>query len=231
MIYPFYYRIKPQLMEGKDVLYRRSKEIIESIRESGYVTRAQFSQYTNLMYDLPTIITPEVMLEAERYKKVLQLPEEEMMNIPEKDYPHPERSYQRNLVNLIIGYYAAKESFYKSFARLNPSRHKKEIIEEIALMDLDDIFVKFSGFHKISSVEDKTITTSDIKGIEIFSEYLNRGWNLDIIPGLVYDRFLDKLVEMDFKWEYVNRYLNDELNKYNGKGRVRIKYNDHLSIK
>lgn len=230
LIYPFYHVIKPQLQTGKNIPKISYYEEIKEILERGYITRAEFQHYAHMIYELPTILTPEVMHDIERRKSLYALSEEEYEKIPLKEHPHPERSYQRNLIKLLVGYYAAKTAFYQSFCKLNDSKNKEKIIEEIARMHMDDIFVKFSGFHKVSSVEEKTITTAAVQSIEKFSEYLNRGWNLDIIPGLIYDKYQDKLVEMDFNWEYIDRYFNKILNEYEGKGQIRIRYDDHMRI-
>lgn len=227
LIYPFS-RVRSILRRNEKIEKISFYEEIKETLERGYITRGQFANYTNLIAKVPTILTPEVMYDIERFKEIckLDLPLEKLLDI--KNYPHTERSYQIRLVNVIVGFLAAQDSFYKAFCRLNDSRNKKVIIEQLSALKLDDVFVKFIGFHKISSVEEKTITTSSIDVVDKFKEYLNRGWNIDIIPGLVYDKYLDTLTEMDFEGALVDKYISKELSSYKGKGRIRIKYKDHI---
>ena len=89
--------------------------------------------------------------------------------------------------------------------------------------DLKDILIRFSGFHKIESTVDNTITTCSLNGITEFSEYLEKGWNLHIIPGIIYDKNLDKLVEVDFNEYFISKHLDNEIENYEGKGKILIK--------
>ena len=140
--------------------------------------------------------------------------------------PHPERSYQKNLITLIIGHLAAETSLYASFARMNESRSKKALLEQLkylTLNDIRDVLVRFSGFHKIESIVDNTITTSSLNGITEFHEYLEKGWNLHIIPGIVYDKSEDKLSKQNMNSYFVRKHLDKQLAQYEGKGRILIK--------
>ena len=91
--------------------------------------------------------------------------------------------------------------------------------------DIRDVLVRFSGFHKIESTVDNTITTSSLNGITEFSEYLKKGWNLHIIPRIIYDKNKDKLSEINFNSYFVSKHLDNELAKYEGKGKILIKDN------
>ena len=147
-------------------------------------------------------------------------------NDPEFKWPEPERSYQKNLITLIIGHLAAETSLYSSFIKLNESLYKNKLIAQLntlAMNDLKDILIRFSGFHKIESTVDNTITTCSLNGITEFSEYLEKGWNLHIIPGIIYDKNLDKLVEVDFNEYFISKHLDNEIENYEGKGKILIK--------
>lgn len=121
------------------------------------------------------------------------------------------RSYQKNIKTLIIGYLAALSCLYKTFSTLNDSTRKKELAEELYKLEKDELFVRFLGFHKVSSVLDKTITTSSIESIEHFKEYLDNGWTLDIVPKIIYDERTDRLVEADHNSYYIRKYLDKVL--------------------
>ena len=88
---------------------------------------------------------------------------------------------------------------------------------------LDDVLVRYCGFHKISSVVDKAITTSSLNAVDDLKLYLDKGWTIDIIPGIVYDRVKDKVEDVNFNSYFVSDILNKSLNEYNGKGKILIK--------
>ncbi len=229
LVYSFYYDIYDLLKNNTKVPNINYYRHISNILKRGYVTYGEFQNYSHLIYKLPTIITPEVEHDIERYKNMLKmsLEEYEKMKISSGiELPQPERSYQKNLITLIIGHLAAETSLYSSFVRLNKSCCKNEMITQLRYLtmnDIRDVLVRFSGFHKIESIVDNTITTCSLNGITEFSEYLKRGWNLHIIPRIVYDEVEDKLSEMDFNSYFVSKHLDNELAKYEGKGKILIK--------
>ena len=223
-----YYDICDSLKHNKNIPSINYYQHINDILKRGYITYDEFQTYSNLMYKLPTVFTPEIEQELMRYKNILEMDKEEYkkMSTSEIEWPQIERSYQKNLITLIIGHLAAETSLFSSFIKINESLHKNEIITQLnhlTMNDLRDVLVRFSGFHKIESSIDNTITTSSLNGITEFSEYLKRGWNLQIIPRIIYDKNEDKLVEMDFNSSFVSKYLDDELSKYEGKGKILIK--------
>ncbi len=220
--------IYDHLKQNKKVPNINHYQHIIDILKRGYITYNEFEHYSHLMYKLPTIITAEVEHDREFYKSVLKLSEEEiekLIHSSKINWPHPERSYQKNLITLIIGHLAAESSLYSSFSRINESCHKKEIIEKLQYLtanDIRDVFVRFCGFHKIESTVDHTITTSSLNGITEFSEYLKRGWNLHIVPRIIYDKYNDELSQMDFNSYFVNKHLDSELAKYEEKGKILV---------
>ncbi len=228
LIYSLYY-IFDCLKQNKEVPNINYYKQINTILKRGYITYNEFRNYSHLMYKLPTIITPEVEHDRERYKNMLESGIEEyekLIHSSKVEYPNPERSYQKNLITLISGYLSAESSLYSSFNRINESCHKKEIIEKLQNLtanDIRDVFVRFCGFHKIESIVDHTITTSSLNGITEFSEYLKKGWNLHIVPKIIYDKYNDELSRMDFNSYFVNKHLDNELAKYEGTGKILIK--------
>ena len=228
--YPLY-NIYNCLKQNREVPNINHYQHIANILKRGYITYNEFEYYSNLMYKLPTIITPEVEHDRESYKKFLEMSKEEMgnlINYSKIKQPSIERSYQKNLITLIIGHLAAESSLYSSFNKINESYHKEKIVNKLQYLtnnDIGDILVRFCGFHKIESTVDNTITTSSLNGITEFSEYLHKGWNLHIIPKIIYDRQEDELFSMNFNSYFINKYLDNELEKYEGKGKILIRNN------
>ena len=229
LIYSFCYVICDYLKHNKNIPNISYYSKINNILKRGYITYGEFQNYSHLAYNLPTIITPEVEHDIVRYKNILKMNDKEYnkaKNDPEFKWPEPERSYQKNLITLIIGHLAAETSLYSSFIKLNESLYKNKLIAQLntlAMNDLKDILIRFSGFHKIESTVDNTITTCSLNGITEFSEYLKKGWNLHIIPGIIYDKNLAKLVEVDFNEYFISKHLDNEIENYEGKGKILIK--------
>lgn len=222
--YPFYYVIGGILKQNDSVPELDYSMCIKAILENGYITYEDFQNYCHLIYELPTVITPEVEHDIARKKNILKMSKEEFEKIVASEfYPYPDRSYQKNLITLIIGYFAAKTSLFKAFTNLNDSNRKKEIYNKLFGYSLDEIFVRYCGFHKVSSVLERTITTSSLNKIEYFKDYLDKGWNLDVVPGIIYDKTKDDLQEVDFNSYYIDKYLDKILSQYDGKGKILIK--------
>lgn len=219
LIYSFS-EIQDLLRNGNEVPNIKLYDRIVEILKRGYVTQTEFNIYGNLKYNVPTIRTPQVEHAIEQMKNICKMSYEERLKM---GIPHYARTYQRNIITLQIGYYAAKTALFNSFVKLNDSKYKREIINTLSDLRFDDMLIQYCNFHKISSVEDKTITTTSINAIESFKEYLDNGWNLDIVPGIVYDEQKDELVEVDFDGYYINKYFEEQLEEYNGNGKIRIK--------
>lgn len=224
LIYPFHHIIKQALYNNKLVPENITLQKINSILKRGYVTQLEFDHYANLIDRLPTIKTPEIEIEEEKYKKLLKMNEEEILRISNEDLPCPKRSYQKNIINLVIGHLSAEESLYKSFAKLNFSKQKNKHIKEIEKLTnsyMPDILVRYSGFHKIESQLYKTITTASINKIDAFREYLNKGWTLHLVPGIIYDQKEDKIIETNFNSYYISEYLEKKQKEYDEKILIR----------
>lgn len=229
LVNSLYYTIYELLKENKSIPSIHHADHIHHIIERGYITDKELRDYYHLIYRLPTIVTPEVEIDRMRYKNLLRLSKTEYKRItstPDFEYPNPERSYQKNLITLITGYLSAETALYSSFNRVNNSLSKRELLtqlKELTRNDIRDVLVRFSGFHKIESIVDKTITTSSLYAIKEFSNYLNAGWSLHIIPGIVYDEMEDKLFVIDFNSYFIKKHLEQELANFEGTGKILIK--------
>ena len=199
--YP-YEDILDRLKNSQEVPLVDNRNKIRNILRRGYVEVVEFKNYANLEYEIPTVITTDS-------SPVYQL----------------RKSYQKNISTLVIGHLAAEESLYRSFFRMNSSNYKQQLALYFSLnkIALDDVLVRYCGFHKISSVVDKTITTSSLNAVDDLKLYLDKGWTIDIIPGIVYDRVKDKVEDVNFNSYFVSDILNKSLNEYNGKGKILIK--------
>lgn len=220
LIYPFFYIIKKSLDNNQEVPNIENLKQIKNILNRGFVSQSEFQRYANLIDELPTIKTAEVELEEKKYQRIISLSIEEFKKIKKEDLPTPKRSYQRNILNLVVGHLSAEDSLYKSFIKLNNSDNKKEHIKKIADMTnlyIPDILVRYSGFHKIESQVNKTITTSSINKIDEFKDYLDKGWQLQLIPGIIYDEREDIIEEMNFNSYYIDQYLENKQKEYDGK--------------
>ena len=80
------------------------------------------------------------------------------------------------------------------FLKNNSSDYSSDL-NFIRQLGLDEILVRCCGFHKISSVCDKTITTSCISYEEELSEYIERGWNIDFVKPIVLNPSTKRLEE------------------------------------
>ncbi len=186
--------IKECLTENKPIKYSNTDryEKIQRILKQGYVSIFDSRLYEN----------------GENYMNLLGGSER--------------RCYQKNLIQLVIGYYRAEMDFYKAFSKLNDSRKKKKIYNEIwesCQKSYHDMFIRFCGFSKVERCE-KKITTASLYGIEEFREYLERGWDLYIVPRILYSKELD-CIRSEFYFE--RKYLEKSLEHYDGKGRVLIR--------
>ena len=185
-------------------------EKIKDILTRGFVSGIEFRAYANSIYKLPTIYTPHI---------------QKAMELAGKNMTYIERSYQPNIIKLTIGFLDAKSSLYRSFEKLNAAKKKALLakkLEEFTLHCKEELLIRFAGFHKIESCERK-ITTSSLYGIRDFKEYLDKGWDLYIVPSIGYDKILDEIFEMDLNEYFISNFLDEELKDYKGKGNVLIR--------
>lgn len=221
LIRSFCYDILASLKVDKQFpIINKTNQILDILNRQ-YITQAEFQNYANLQYKIPTIITPEVEHDIEVFKSLSKKSWEEIEQM--EKFPATERTYQRNILTLVVGYLSAKTQLFLSMSKINNSSCKKQIAEQLDELSLDDVLVRFCGFHKISSILDKTIITSSLKSIFSFEKYLDNGWTLDIIPGIIYDETKDELVDVNFEGYYISKYLDKVLDEYNGNGKILVR--------
>lgn len=200
-------------------------EKIKDILARNFVSETEYQAYANSVYKLPTIYTPEIQTSIESIHAIRNIDTNTHLKVSQFNPPIIERSYQPNIIKLIIGFYDAKLSLYRSFEKINTSKRKDELakkIEASTLQSKEELLIRFSGFHKIESCE-KKITTSSLYGIRNFQEYLNKGWDLYIVPCIGYDKTLDDIFEMNINEYFISNFLDKELENYKGKGKVLIR--------
>ena len=73
--------------------------------------------------------------------------------------------------------------------------------------EVNDIFVRCCGFHKVESQLKKTITTSDVNYKDLFKEYIDKGWNVVFIPPIIIKRDLGVISELDMESPFVKKYM------------------------
>lgn len=100
------------------------------------------------------------------------------------------------LIKLIIGVISSKIILLEKFIKLkNNTNDKKDDMSKIIIEskdDINDILVRYCGFHKIESQIDKTITTSSID-MNNFRNYLDRDYHISIVPEINVDNNYDEL--------------------------------------
>lgn len=222
--------------------YNTYKEYLDKIIKNGFVTEIDFKIYANLVYNFPSVLTKDILEKIKFKDKVINLKTEEYKTLIIGDkqktiirelkdnkflidlinWSSLKVSYQPNLNTLVKGYLDAIISLNESFSKLNTSNNKRNIIKKIYDLSYNDILVRFCGFSKIETCE-KKIVTANLKGIEIFKNYLDKGFELYIIPKLVYDKYLDDVSDMNFNSYYIRNYLENILENYHGKSKVLIK--------
>lgn len=193
-------REEQSTIHSKRVPSVSNRERIMQILDKECVLLADYRNYSNYPYTIKQIVTPD-----------------------SKD----KVSYQKNMITLVTGYLSAQESLYKAYAKLNGSPKIKEHAYKIGKLcngELSDILVRFAGFNKVESQRKNTICTSSLYGLRELKEYLDRGWDLDIIPGIVYDKYLDEVSDVDLSSIFIKKHLDSELENYHGKGKVLINH-------
>lgn len=173
---------------------------IKKILDDGFVDYVQFQNYSNYPYGLVNMFVPGGCEDV---------------------------SYQKNIITLVVGYLSAREALYRAYGRLNDSKRRKELVNKIGKFcngEFSDILVRFAGFNKVESQRKRTICTSSLNGISLFKKYLDEGWDLDIIPGIVYDRYIDDISEANLDSIYIKKHLDNEMDNYHGKGKILINH-------
>lgn len=191
LIYPFYYSIvrDDKIKDPLDYL----KEIRKTMEE-GWIDMNAFHSYTNLIYSFSTIY-PEQYYELDDLEK-------STYNFLDK------RTYNPRIVQLIIGIKSAHAGLFSFFWDLKKnSSNYYDDLEILKQLSLEDILVRCCGFHKISSVCEKTITTSCINYDEQFREYIDKGWKIDFVKPIILNDSTRRLEEYDDYFLTVRKIL------------------------
>lgn len=169
LVYPFYYNILRDSLIPNPLAYLKSTQ---KLKKKGFITSAEYDEYLNLKYDFPCIY-PDSYYNLDSLNKFFYRQTKK-------------KSYNPRLVNLIIGIESAHAGIYDFFYRLRKySNNYEEDLSLLKELDFNDMLVRCCGFHKVSSLPDKIITTSLINYEEEFREYLERGWTIDFLPPII----------------------------------------------
>ena len=108
-----------------------------------------------------------------------------------------QKTYNPKIVKLIAGIQSAHAGLFSFFYFLknNSNDYSSDLNFIRQQLGLDEILVRCCGFHKISSVCDKTITTSCIRYEEELGEYIKRGWNIDFVKPIILNPSTKRLEE------------------------------------
>lgn len=122
--------------------------------------------------------------------------------------------HEKRTLDHIIGIIKSKEYFYKFFEDVQKycvePEHEFAKLMDMTAHDLVDILVRCCGFHKVESLLEKTITTSDVNYKESFKDYINNGWNIVFIPPIIIQRDIGVLSQLDMDSLYVKKYLKSK---------------------
>ena len=106
------------------------------------------------------------------------------------------KTYNPRIVKLIAGIESAQAGLFSFFYHLkNNSCDYYSDLDYIKQFNLDEILVRCCGFHKISSICDKTITTSCINYEEEFEEYIRKGWTIDFVKPIILNPYTKRIEE------------------------------------
>ena len=176
--YPYYQVHMDKLVYNPKSFLNEIKEI----EKNQSVNIIDYEHYLNLIYDFPTIYPEQYYnLNKEDRIKYRQL---------------YKVSHSPKLIKLIIGIVSAHAGFYSFFYELKKYDTFDENLKYIENIDFDEVLVRCCRFHKISSIANKTITTSSLNYENDFKEYIDRGWTIDFVPPIILDEN-KKLKEYD----------------------------------
>ena len=157
--------------------------ITDNIKD-GYITGMEYFQFLHMCYGLPGLYD-------EKYYNM-------RMNDKLFYREFEIKTYSKSIVNIIVGIKSAQAGLYRFFKFLNKySADYDADLEIIKKLTISDILVRCCGFHKISSVEDRFITTSCGNYEEEFAEYIERGWRIDYVKPYVLNPITKRLEILD----------------------------------
>lgn len=179
LIYPLYYSVIRDDDISNPYKYLKS---VKRILEQGFIDKVTFDSYTNLIYDFSTIY-------PESYYNLSDLEKYRYISLHKK-------TYNPKIVKLIAGIESAHAGLFSFFYHLqNNSCDYYRDLDFIRQFNLDEILVRCCGFHKISSICDRTITTSCINYEEEFKEYIRKGWTIDFVKPIILNPYTKRVEE------------------------------------
>ena len=197
---------------------------LELIKELGYIDHSTYISWMNLFYSLPDIWVPDKENIKQRIDFII---DNNLNNIT--FWPSERRSYQPNLIRLYEGYCDAYIEFYKFFNNHFKSSPKKDY-EDIKNItnnqyiydEIVELLVRCMGFHKIESQLSKVITTTSLTPVNDFYNYLINGYDIYIIPKIIYENGFKEVYPYDIMPAYSFRAIEKyELNN-SDKGKIHI---------
>lgn len=199
----------------------------ESSNNKNYINEFEFGKgWLNCGYKPITIYTKEINY-AEKINKIIMNNRELFKNFKLLD---TERSYQTKLVELLKGFYDAEFHFFNYFNnnfKENPKEEYQElknIIGNIGLYDeIVEILVRCIGFSKIESQVSKTITTTSLKPVTDFYNYLINGYDVVIIPKIINENSKIKEFNLNEIPIYTLKQIEKFEFEYPNKGKILIK--------
>ena len=69
------------------------------------------------------------------------------------------------------------------------------------------MLVQCCGFHKVTSLSDKIITTSLINYEDAFCEYIERGWRIDFVKPIIFNEYTKRVEEYPDDFLTIRRLL------------------------
>ena len=194
LIYPFYYSIVRD-----DEIYN-PYEILEDAKrclQEGFIDKITFDSYTNLIYDFSTIY-------PENYYNLSDLEKSKYRSLYK-------RSYNPRIIKLIVGIKSAQAGLFSFFYHLKKdSCDYYNDLEFIKQFSLDEILVRCCGFHKISSIRDKTITTSCINYENEFKDYIRKGWTIDFVKPIILNPYSKRVEEYSDEFLLIKKLLSNK---------------------
>ena len=138
----------------KEFIKKYQENYIE-IEERGYITRDQYVHYLNW------------------YGKSKMI--------------YDDRIYHKRIVSLVLGIIKAHIELYKAFDKVEEANDYVESINKIFELtnnNIDDLFVRFVGMHKVKICTIPFVCTTNTSEI-LFKEYTDRGFMLDLVDPIV----------------------------------------------
>lgn len=185
-----YNRIKYSINYNENILETHNTSdgylnMSKEIKEKGYITAGQFKTFLNY-------ISQPAYLEY-------------INGIPV--------TRERHIIELILGIINAKACFYRFFEDLyiyteSPQNEIDKIIDWTN-DDIGDVLVRCCGFHKVESMQEKTITTSCINYENELREYIKNGWNVVFIPPFIIDEDNQCLKEYPEEFLVIRKLLKN----------------------